>query len=91
MTAQRPTGSLSDVGRPVPVSAARPQPQPAKGHLALARISNRTVATRYECSEWFVSRVLNGYLPAPARFRAMVAELLGLSEAACFRSSEPAS
>lgn len=56
------------------------EPQPAKGRLALRRISNRAIARGYECSEHYVGRVLNGYVPASAGFRDYVAQLLGTPE-----------
>ena len=62
-----------------------PEPQPAKGILALKRISNAAVARRLGKSQQWVSRVLNGYAPAPEVFRASLAELLGIPEEELFR------
>lgn len=56
------------------------EPQPAKGEFALRRISNRAVARGYGCSEHYVGRVLNGYVPASAGFRSYVAQLLDTPE-----------
>jgi transcriptional regulator with XRE-family HTH domain len=62
----------------------RPPPRPAKGYLAVARITNAEVARRLGCSPTWVGRVLNGYNRPPARLRRVVAELLGKSEAELF-------
>jgi hypothetical protein len=55
-----------------------------KGLLALGRISVRTVANATGYNETYVGRVLNGELPASPRFRAALAELIGLSEQELF-------
>ena len=62
-----------------------PIPQPAKGVLALRRISNRAVARHLQCSETWVGRVLLGQQPPPATFRRALAEMLGLPENELFR------
>jgi transcriptional regulator with XRE-family HTH domain len=62
----------------------RPPPQPAKGHLALARITNADLARRLGCSPTWVGRVLNGYNRPPAKFRRVVAELLSKPESELF-------
>jgi transcriptional regulator with XRE-family HTH domain len=62
----------------------RPPPQPAKGYLAVARITNTDLARRLGCSQTWVGRVLNGYNRPPARFRQVVGELLGKPEAELF-------
>ncbi len=54
----------------------RPQPQPAKAALALRRISNRQVAAILGCSEHWVGRVLNGYVPPPDTFKRSLSALL---------------
>jgi len=43
------------------------------------------VADAYGSSEHFVGRVLNGWLTPPARFRALVADMLGVDEVELFR------
>lgn len=65
-----------------------PVPHPAKGELAVRRITNRRLAADYGCSETFVCRVLNGWQPPPARFRALVAETVNLPESELFHDSE---
>lgn len=60
-------------------------PQPAKGHLALRRITNRYIARKYAFSEQYVSAVLNGRVPASERIRTAVSEELGLPEDELFR------
>jgi len=67
------------------VTPVHPVPHPAKGHLAVRRITNRQVADAYGSSEHFVGRVLNGWLTPPARFRALVADMLGVDEVELFR------
>lgn len=66
------------------------KPQPAKGVLALRRISNRDVARELDLSEIWVGRVLNGHAPPPESFRKGLADLLWLPEEQLFRDgSEP--
>jgi hypothetical protein len=67
-----------------------PSTQPAKGYLAVERISNRRVARLGRFSEHYVSRVLNGHEPPSPRFRAFVAELLGRPEQELFRPRDRA-
>lgn len=62
----------------------RPSPQPAKGALAMARIPNTELARRLDNTPVWVSRVLNGYVRPPERFRRLVAELLGRPESELF-------
>jgi transcriptional regulator with XRE-family HTH domain len=64
---------------------AFPEPQPAKGILALRRITNRQVAQHLGVTPEWVGRVLNGYARPPDRFRAAVSELTGAPEAELFR------
>ena len=63
-----------------------PEPQPAKGILALLRITNRQVADHLNVSPEWVGRVLNGYVKPPKRFKAAVADLTDTPEADLFRS-----
>jgi hypothetical protein len=60
--------------------------QPAKGQLALRRITNRRVAHLYGCSEAFVGRILNGYVRPPLRFRSFLSALLEVPEAQLFHT-----
>ncbi len=62
-----------------------PEPQPAKGVLALRRISNAAIARRLGISQQWTSRVLNGHAAAPEAFRAALAELLDTPEEELFR------
>lgn len=62
-----------------------PTPQPAKGILALRRLTNRRVAIATNRSEQYVGRVLNGWQAPSQEFRAAVAELVGLPESTLFR------
>ena len=65
-----------------------PVPHPAKGELAVRRITNRQVAAAYGSSEHFVGRVLNGWQAPPSRFRALVAEMLDAPESDLFHNSQ---
>lgn len=67
-----------------PLTDVRPVPHPAKGELAVRRISNRDVARGYGCSEHYVGRVLNGFSAPSTGFRAYLAELLEADEADLF-------
>jgi len=69
-------------------SAPRPTPEPAKAVLALRRLTNREIALRLGLSELVVGRYLNGWVPASARFRAGLSELLGEPESAPFRGGK---
>jgi len=64
---------------------AVPKPQPAKGILALRRITNRELARHLGCTPEWVGRVLNGYVRPPDRLKAAVAELTGAPESELFR------
>jgi hypothetical protein len=70
----------------------RPPKQPAKADLVMAGITNRQVAQAVPCSDYWASRVLNGYVRPPERFRKAVAAMLGKPEAELFYDwdSEPA-
>lgn len=58
---------------------------PAAVALYERRISQREVAQLYDnCSEQFVWGVLNGRIPPPARFRALLSRLTDLDEAELF-------
>jgi len=59
-------------------------PHPAKAVLASRRVSVRGVARELGFSEWHVSRVLNGAVPASPRFRAALCELLSMREEELF-------
>lgn len=63
----------------------QPIPQPAKGILALRRITNVQVAAAANLSHHYVGRVLNGWQAPSAEFRSAVADLVGLPESALFR------
>lgn len=65
-----------------------PLAHPAKGVLAVRRISQTSVALGYGASPHFVGRVLNGIVNAPPRFRAYVAQLLDLSEGELFYGAD---
>jgi transcriptional regulator with XRE-family HTH domain len=62
-------------------------PLPAKGVLAIRRISNRRVARLYGAHEVYIGRVLNGYERPSPRFRAFLSELLDVSESELFQDS----
>lgn len=55
-----------------------PRPHPAKGELAVRRISNRQVAAALELSEQHTGRVLNGFERVSPRFRRKLSKSLGL-------------
>lgn len=61
------------------------QPQPAKGILALRRITNRQVASSLGCSTAWVGRVLNGHVEPPERFRQALSSLLDTPISELFR------
>lgn len=63
----------------------KPIPQPAKGILALRRITNVELAAATSRSHHYVGRVLNGWQAPSPEFRAAVADLVGLPESALFR------
>jgi len=62
-----------------------PTPQPARGVLAMQRVTVREVARRAFVSEQYTSRCLNGYQRPSAKFKAAVAAICALPEAALFR------
>lgn len=53
---------------------------PAAVALFERRISQREIAQLYNCSEQFVWQVLNGRIPPPERFRALLSRLTDLEE-----------
>ncbi len=63
----------------------RAVPQPAKGHLALRRITNRKLARELHFSDHYVGQVLNGYERPSSRFRSSLSAFLGLPESVLFR------
>lgn len=65
----------------------QPVPQPAKGILAVRRVTNVQIATATNRSSHYVGRVLNGWQAPSAEFRSAVAELVGLPESALFRDN----
>lgn len=65
-----------------------PTPHPAKGILAMRRITNRRVDSVLDMNPLFVGRVLNGYDKPTPRFRAGLSALLGLPESALFRDED---
>lgn len=67
-------------------ASAAAQPVPAKGILAMRRITNRAVADGYGASELWVGRVLNGREPPSRRFRAWLADYLDADESELFDS-----
>jgi transcriptional regulator with XRE-family HTH domain len=69
---------------PATTTRPLPTPHPIKGVLASRRLTNVDVARAYGCSRGHVGRVVNGYMPPSAKFRAFLAELLELPEAALF-------
>jgi hypothetical protein len=66
----------------------QPHAHPAKGALAMARISNSAVAREKGFSEHYVSRCLNGWEKPSPRFRRAVAEMLGTPESELFFRNE---
>jgi hypothetical protein len=62
------------------------QPQPALGAARGRRFTNRELGRQLGYSEDWIGRILLGHVPAPARFRAGLAELLGAEEAELFDS-----
>jgi hypothetical protein len=71
------------------LEARVPVPQPAKGVLAIRRITNIEVARSLDppVSPHYVGRVLNGFDQPSPRLRAAVVALTGLPEEALFRRS----
>ncbi len=63
----------------------RPEPQPAKANMAARRTTIRSVAITLGMSELVCGRWLNGYGTPSPRFRAGLAEILGLPERDLFR------
>jgi hypothetical protein len=51
-----------------------------EAELARRNIRKGEIARRYPCSPVWVSRIISGRVPPPARFREVVAELTGLPE-----------
>lgn len=62
--------------------------QPAAGYLRLRRITNRRLAEEYGCNPFYVGRILNGRDKPPRRFKAFLADYLGLSESELFEDVE---
>jgi transcriptional regulator with XRE-family HTH domain len=63
----------------------RPVPHPAKGVLAVRRITIRDVAAHLGYSPTYISKALNGWHSPSPRLRAGIAEMVGLPESALFR------
>ncbi len=61
-----------------------PSPQPAKGVVAMRRVTNCEIADRLGISHQYVSKVLNGHAPPSERFRYGLAQMLGVPEAELF-------
>jgi transcriptional regulator with XRE-family HTH domain len=61
-----------------------PAAHPAKGWLAVRRISQRQVAEALGITEGHVSRVLNGHHGSSAHFRSELCRLLKLPESRLF-------
>jgi hypothetical protein len=68
------------------------RPHPAKGILAVRRISNRQIAAQYNggTSAHFIGRVLNGYIRPPSAFRAWLAGYLDVPAAELFHNEPSA-
>lgn len=66
---------------------ARTEAHPAKGILAVRRISQRTAAGAIGCTPEYLCSVLNGSLPPSARFRRNLSEYLGEPEERLFLSA----
>ncbi len=65
---------------------APPRPRLLEAKVALVRagLYQRHLAAELDVSQTFVSDVLNGRKPLPARFRVVLAELVGRPEAELF-------
>ncbi len=61
-----------------------PHPQPARGVIAMRRLSIRAVAKQIGHNEHWVGRVLNGYGRPSPEFRRALSELLGVPESELF-------
>ena len=64
-----------------------PMPEPAKGVLAVMRISVRRVAEEAGVSIGFASRALNGYVTPSPKVRSAVQRLTGRPASDLFRET----
>lgn len=70
--------------------APRPhvRPHPAKGVLALRRITQRELADALGFSYWELGRMLNGIRPATPRFRRGLSEYLDVPQRELFHQDQ---
>jgi hypothetical protein len=59
-------------------------PHPALGIARGRRLTNRELSRQLGYSEDWIGRILLGHVPAPARFRIGLAELLDVDEGELF-------
>ena len=71
--------------KPMPRAVRHYEPHPAKGVLAMRRITIRHLARGLDMHEIVVGRMLNGLEPASPRFRAGLSALLDLRERVLYR------
>lgn len=64
---------------------AQPEPQPAKGTLAVRGITQIDLAEAINCSPAYLCAVLNGVREPSLRFKQRLADFLGLPIPALFR------
>jgi transcriptional regulator with XRE-family HTH domain len=68
----------------MPPTVRRPRLLEAKAALVRAGLRQRDLAAKLQVTQTYVCDVLNGREKLPARFRAMLAEMVGRPEAELF-------